>query len=314
VSTSSSKVYFLDGDSKLRSLSPTAVVEDVRGLPGDALRRVTFSVDPDDKRIAIAQIDYSQNPPALQLYVEDLLDGGHVSVFASSAVYFWPVGWHESRILLASGPARVRGYVPLNPYSASRYFSIDPVAGSQPQAVGSGDCAPTGVITAAGTACVADPGLPCKGKFALTYDNFDWYTSCLWKLDWTGAKTNFLIAKQYLGNLVVKQAAISSDGSVILTDGYLLIKVPVDGRPGWQNQYGMPPPAAPDQPGMGWIDPFHVSMIYVQPDGTRFQRILQFTIDRETIGPVAFEGYSMQFGVASSPITAQFVGSLPGGI
>jgi hypothetical protein len=329
VSTSSSKVYFLDGDATLRSLSATGTVATVGTLPGDSARRVGFAVSPDDKRIAVAVIDYSpttasaarnaygQPLPFLQLYVEDLGGGHRVQILESSMFYFWPVGWHKGKIVLASGPALVQDYSPLNPFSASRYFLVAPVPSSTSKLVvigGAGDCAPTGAPTPAGTACVADPGLPCQGQFVSTYQNVDWYTSCLRRLDWDGVETNFLMARPNLTRLVVTQAALSSDGGVILTDGYFLITPPVDGHGGWQNQYGMPPPAAPPRPGMGWFDPFHFSMTYPQPDGTGFQRILWFTADREEMRDVRFDGYPFAGGVAPSPVTGELVGSLPGGL
>ncbi len=326
ISTSSSTVYFLDGDATLRSLSVKGAVKSVETLPGDSARRVAFAVSPDDKRIAVAVIDYSparasaaraadgQPAPALQLYVEDLSGGYRVSVFESSGLYYWPVGWHNGKIVLAGGPALTRNYLPLNPYSASRYFLIDAMLGSKPVALGTGDCAPTGAITSAGTACVSDPGLPCTGSFAATSGGTDWYTSCLRKLDWSGVETNFLMARYYLTKLTVTQAALSSDGGVILTDGYFLIKAPVDGHGDWQNQFGMPPPAAPERPGMGWIDAYHLSMMYVQSNGTGFQRILRFTPDREEIVNVVFDGYPVLNGVATSPFTGQLLGTVPGGL
>ena len=109
VSASNDKVYFRDGDSKIRSLTPAGATADVTTVPGGPSRITAFSVSPDDTRIAVVVEDLS-NPSsiALQLYVEDLVGGGHHSVIYTSTATpgkspttLWPMGWHAGKLVLA---------------------------------------------------------------------------------------------------------------------------------------------------------------------------------------------------------------------
>src|SRR5919197_5198421 len=59
VSATDSLVYFLDGDSALRSLAPNGNPAAVAALPGSARVHVAFAVRPDRNRIAVSLMDYS---------------------------------------------------------------------------------------------------------------------------------------------------------------------------------------------------------------------------------------------------------------
>jgi len=119
VSASANKVYFRDGDTKIRSLAlPTAGAprlgrsEDVTTVPGGTWKVSFFSVSPDDKRIAVLVEDMS---PAtrinIRLYVEDLRGRGHhVDIYTTSTpknsgTTLWPMGWHRGQLVLAVMPA-----------------------------------------------------------------------------------------------------------------------------------------------------------------------------------------------------------------
>jgi hypothetical protein len=109
VSASNNKVYFLDGDTKIRSLTPSGQIADVTTVPGSANLVSSFSVSPDDQRIAVVVEDFSALPTInLQLYVEDLLGGGHHSVIytttfeqGKAGTNLWPLGWHKASLILA---------------------------------------------------------------------------------------------------------------------------------------------------------------------------------------------------------------------
>ena len=51
-SAADSLVYYLDGDSSLRSLAPNGNTSDVGTLPGSPKTHVAFSVRPDGARLA----------------------------------------------------------------------------------------------------------------------------------------------------------------------------------------------------------------------------------------------------------------------
>ena len=109
VSATSDKVFFRDGDTRIRSVTPTGMTADATTVPGDANTISFFSVSPDDKRIAVVVEDFSSvTTIALRLYVEDVNGrGNHVDIYATttprsdSATTLWPMGWHKGQLLLA---------------------------------------------------------------------------------------------------------------------------------------------------------------------------------------------------------------------
>lgn len=332
VSTSKTKAYFLDGDAKLRAIGADGSVTNVRSLPGTPSVHAGFAVSPDDARIAIALIDYSAQPIREALYAEDLSGGGRVDAAIAAGQYFWPVGWHAGKIVLASGPPVSNGVVVPNQYNASAYFLVDDSAGAQPTRLGTGDCVPSGLLTPAGTACIANFGGQCLGDQVT--GAIDYYMSCLRRLDWAGAETTFTVKRFevvyvaspptpapegdiYTGDLSVHSAALSTDGSVIMTDQLFIVTQPNGTVPGNQFQLGYPP-AAPQVPGIGWIDAQHFSTNYVLPKnwgpglgGEEFQRIfLVGGVDPNIISDVLYVDFG---GPAISPVVGQLMGTLPGG-
>ncbi len=114
---------------------------------------------PDDRRIAVSLLDYTASPPTLRLYVEDLGDGNHAEIFSSRSAFVWPVGWHAGKLVLAAvgGPPFSPQGITWNPYSAPEYHVVDPSDATRLATIGSGafqtGCQPSGLLTAAGTAC-----------------------------------------------------------------------------------------------------------------------------------------------------------------
>jgi len=103
-STTSTRVYYLDGDSEVRYLTPagqTGAAYHI-AMTGDQL--ASFAVAPDDRRIAVTVIDYASQPPRMRLFVDELAGGHPVEIFSSSSVYEWPVGWHQGRLVVAVNP------------------------------------------------------------------------------------------------------------------------------------------------------------------------------------------------------------------
>jgi hypothetical protein len=104
LSTSSTTLYYLDGDADIRSLRPdgtTALATHVALGPNQV---AAFAVSPDNRRLAVAVLDYTRYPVGTRLYVEDLTGGGnHVELFSSKNVLEWPAGWHNGRLVIAIG-------------------------------------------------------------------------------------------------------------------------------------------------------------------------------------------------------------------
>ena len=159
VSTSSTRVYYLDGDHDVRFLRPGGSGGLATKVPGTTTAHAAFAVTPDDRRIAVSVLDYATSPPTLHLFVEDLGGGNHAEIFTSKSVWVWPVGWRQGRLVLAAtsaAPFTQQGLV-FNPYDAPEYHVVDAVTANRLATIGNGDyqtgCQPLGLLTAAGTAC-----------------------------------------------------------------------------------------------------------------------------------------------------------------
>jgi hypothetical protein len=326
VSLSKTTIYFLDGDSTLRAMARDGSVTKVGSLPGSTYVRVAFAVSPDDKRMAVAVIDYSKAPVSDSLYVDDLQGGARVDLLAvTKPPYYWPVGWHGGMIVLASGPA-YGGWPDANQYGASGYSLIDPTPGAQPAAVGPGDCIPTGSLTTAGTACISKPGTKCLSEDRV--HNTQYYTACLRRLDWNGGETVFpLYISEFTRSMASTHAALSNDGHAIITDELFLALEPTpDGLGGLETRYdhlqsneGVTVPtyivSLPLVSGIGWINPHLVSMMFINSsNNTAYQRIYWISPEYQYAGNVPFDGYASGSDVPTSPVVGSLIGPLPGGL
>lgn len=121
VSSSNDLAYYLDGDSALHSLSPSGSTALIANLPTGNGTEAIFAVSPDDSRIAVALLTYgplpSSPPPGpeqvtykgMVLYVSDLNGANRTSLFSSSSVAEWPVGWHQSALVVAVSQPQMPG-------------------------------------------------------------------------------------------------------------------------------------------------------------------------------------------------------------
>ena len=173
VSSSDTRLYFLNGDTEVRFLQPDGVTGIATHLPGSGQVHAAFAVSPADRRIAVSLLDYSSQPIHLRMYVEDLAGGGnHVDIFsATNGIAEWPVGWRDGDLVVAVGPIAVQNVWP-NPYNAGNsggpgpndaYHLVDPATGNRLAAIGS-DCN-FGPLTVAGTGCRS-----ASGAADLTWD------------------------------------------------------------------------------------------------------------------------------------------------
>ncbi len=95
---SSSRLYYLDSNT-LKSITPGGVGGVVRTLDAGN-REYALAVTSDDRRIAIAEFDYSVGPPAFHLWVEDLAGGNRVDLRLNNFRYGWPFGWWNGNLIV----------------------------------------------------------------------------------------------------------------------------------------------------------------------------------------------------------------------
>ena len=145
VSASDQKIYFRDGDTKIRNVNVDGTTGDVTTVPGGPTTLSMFSVSPDDQRIAVVVEDLSApGTIAIQLYVEDLAGRGHhvdiysTTVAKSGGTTLWPVGWHSGLLVLGVVPACGAAFSTVSP---SEWHLVDPATGNRAATVtGDGSC------------------------------------------------------------------------------------------------------------------------------------------------------------------------------
>jgi hypothetical protein len=302
VSTSKTHIYVLDGKSTVSMLSPDGSLKKVASIPGTDNTRAAFAISPDDSLIAVGLMDFSSL--TTKLYVERLGGGGRVDVFSAPGPYFyWPVRWRNGKIVLATGP-NSESFA--NPYHGTGYALIDPIAGAQPVALGSGDCIPSGTVTAAGTACIVRPGTLCLEDLVANAVSPYYYNSCLRSLSWSGSETTFLMPNnEATTTLKVNYAALSPDGQEIVTDQLGKVFAPVSPVHGGNNFVGINLVLGlkqPARPCMGFINNNLLSWTFVNPDGSSDVRLMGATFEGST---------DIAAGVPSSPVNGDLVGTVP---
>jgi hypothetical protein len=155
VSTSNSRVYFMDAQGVVRFLGPAGDTGRATTVPaGTASRRSMFAVSPDDHRIAVIVDDFNSTGASTRLYAEDLNGGGnHIELFSQSGAFtLWPTGWHgTNNLVVAKVPSCTQGGGPfccgpqelhvVDPATANRRFTL-----GGPGCVIAGPPAPAGVV------------------------------------------------------------------------------------------------------------------------------------------------------------------------
>jgi hypothetical protein len=151
-SASDTRLYYLDGDDEVRYVDRDGGRGSAARVPGGQHAQSAFAVSPDDRRIAVAAVDYSTTPPATHLYVEDVAGGAnHLELPFPVGASVWPVGWHGGGLVVAVGSAPTQS-VPGNPYGTfAGYQLIDATTGGR---LGTLPCDPAGPLTAVGSACL----------------------------------------------------------------------------------------------------------------------------------------------------------------
>jgi len=205
LSASSSRVYYLDGDSSLKFLQPDGKTGSVKTLPVDASSAAVFAVSPDDTRIAVAIITYPY-PAKTRIYVEDLNGTtNHVELFSSTSVLEWPVGWQGGHLVIGVGfNSAPQNYWEGFEYTAAGYHVADASTGVRIATV----CA-NGVT--AGPPVLAGTSCHTSSSYTLT--------------GWSGKTIRSIPAGDSCGGGVVSSDGMvvadrCSDGLVRLVDEY----------------------------------------------------------------------------------------------
>ena len=224
ISASDSRVYYLDGNSKVMFLRPDGTTGLATNIPLPSNSAAVFAVSPDDLRIAVAVITFPF-PATTRIYVENLAGGGnHFDLFSSSTVIEWPVGWHQGHLVIGVGinvpPQNAyEGFA----YAFRGYHVADPATGTRIATVCDGYDA-SGPPVPAGTVCV-------------NYPNYE-------VSDWSGA-TRPAPSDGGCGG-----GALSPDGALIAVCGPTGVTLVARDGTTVTTPYG-----ATD---LGWMDPTHV--------------------------------------------------------
>ena len=158
VSASDTKVYYRDGNTRIKFLTPEGQTGNVTTVPGSATKVSFFSVSPDDSRIAVMVEDLSPSTTIkLSLYVEDLTGHtNHSVIFTNTVPKFknattlWPMGWHDGLLALAVFPPctfEPAGLVPIEWHVANAVTAVRVAKIGNP-------CIPSYWPSPAGLACI----------------------------------------------------------------------------------------------------------------------------------------------------------------
>lgn len=170
VSASNDVVYYLDGDTDIRSLSAAGATSLVKTIAAGSGSIMAFAVSPDDQRIAVALITQASDPSkdSGRGYVEDLADtGNHVDLFSNTSTdaFRWPAGWHGADIIDAVGN-QCGGYYGTSDGTqcAQSYHVVSSTTGARKATVCEGpatqppnvnqNTVPNGLPVSGGVACV----------------------------------------------------------------------------------------------------------------------------------------------------------------
>lgn len=162
-SASAARLYYLDGASDVRFISPYQSPGTPTHIALTANQQAGFAVSPDDRKIGVAIFTYSPLPAGssgsptyagMRLYVEDLDGGGHhVELFTSSAVAEFPIGWDRGRLVVAVSSPFCCQSPQLNPYAATEYHVVDPATGTRVYSVCANSLGPVGPAVGIGVLC-----------------------------------------------------------------------------------------------------------------------------------------------------------------
>jgi hypothetical protein len=257
VSTSADRVYYLDGNTQIRYLATDGSSGLAGTVAGSSTTQAVFAVSADNRRIAVALLDFSSNPAQVHLYVEDLGGGHHVDL-KNPASFAWPVGWQDGRVVLEVVASPLLDYGFYTPITSPQWFAVmDANTGS--------------LVTRVGTSCKPSPSLP--SNFGIVCS-----TGQITAVDWNGQ------TKTFAGSMTGAGGSLSPDGTkvaICCESGSVIdiIEAPSSGG----SDTRMSANGYPEDG--GWLDNTHV--VY-RGAGSSSQQILDTTSGAST--PIAVDG------------------------
>src|SRR3981081_884757 len=115
VSTSNTRVYYMDALGVVRFLAPNGDTGQTATLPIGPGRRSLFAVSPEDSMMAVVVVDFTATGATTRLYLYQLQPGGaQIQTFGQTGAFtLWPTGWRgTTTLILAKVPACVPGSGP----------------------------------------------------------------------------------------------------------------------------------------------------------------------------------------------------------
>jgi hypothetical protein len=155
VSTSNTRVYFMDARGMVRYLAPNGDTGTTVTLPIGPARRSVFAVSPDDALMAVVVLDFVAGGATSTLYMYQLQPGGaQLLLFSQSGGYtLWPTGWHgTTNLVLAKVPACTQGGGPFC-CGPQEFHVVDPKTAVRRFTVAGSNCVPAGAPSPAGVVC-----------------------------------------------------------------------------------------------------------------------------------------------------------------
>ncbi len=258
VSASNNLVYYLDGDTDIRSLAPAGGTALTKTIAAGSSSILGFAVSPDDQKIAVAVINQASDPTkdAGRGYVEDLAESSnHVELFHNTFIdaLRWPLGWHGASIIdnvTLTCPGGISGYNSSG--CGTSYHVVDSASGSRRAAVCEQPAtSPSGVnIVTSPNGLPVDGGTVCvKAEYYFGPQSNDVE---LLSVDWSGRVTIFANGDKNNGQLPFGSCSLAPGGAQMActdaTSQALTIVAP--GRPPHSlgRRYNV----------LGWIDATHL--------------------------------------------------------
>jgi hypothetical protein len=155
VSTSDSRVYFMDALGVVRFLGPNGDTGQVVTLPIGPARRSLFAVSPDGTTMSVVVLDFTATGATSRLYLYDLQPGGaqNLEFTQSGAFTLWPIGWHgPTNLVLATVPACTQGGG-FGCCGPQELHVVDPKTAVRRFVIGGNGCLVSGPPTPGGVSC-----------------------------------------------------------------------------------------------------------------------------------------------------------------
>ena len=223
VSTSNSSLYYLDGDSTIKTVwldGRTLPDLSITGIPAGS--EAAFAVSPDESTLAYSVLDYTVNPVRVTLFTRPLLGNSPKALFTSTTDYVWPVAWHGGLLVLAHAVGAYAENIAAlqggwdNPYQAVSYHLVDPATGVRKVTMGA--CNVSGPLSQSGSACSQGGAIDWTGKVT----------------EWAGANWGSVNGAAALSDDGTKVAAVSADDQT-----HLSIYTPGSGGVGYVEPLGV---------------------------------------------------------------------------